>query len=290
MGGAPLNFAAHAGRLGHSCILISAVGTDDRGSRALCQLGELGLRTDFVHTTTNAETGVVSVEFLDGQPEYEIHRPAAYDHIHLTPSDYNALTALKPSWIYFGTLNQTADAVRSATARLLAMNPTAERFYDLNLRTNSYSRELVRELMAVAHHVKLNEMEAAIIMQMFGSQERSIEEFCYAYRKLYGWRTVCVTRGQRGCAILAGDQYHEADGYPVRVMDTVGAGDAFAAALVHGLSQGWPVTAIADFGNRLGAFVASRKGAIPAYNLAEIAVNPASASLAGALLRTPILP
>ena len=271
MGGAALNFSVHSSRLGHRTVLLSAVGADERGRRALNEVAEFGLTTAFIRTVPDVETGLVSVTLIDGQPQYEIHRPAAYDHVHLTSGDYDALASLDPSYIYFGTLSQTASQVRTTTERLLARNPTASRFYDLNLRKNCYNRELVRTLMAEADYDKLNEHEAEVVMRMLGSHKRSLEEFCRVYADAFRWKGVCVTRGQCGSAILLGDEYHEAPGYPVQVADPVGAGDAFAAALVHGISEGWPPKEVADFGNRLGALVASRKGAIPSYEPAEIA-------------------
>ena len=90
------------------------------------------------------------------------------------------------------------------------------------------------------------------------------ERFCRAGAARFGWQAACVTLGARGCAMLVGDDYVEAAGVPVAVADTVGAGDAFAAAFVHGLAAAWPAATIADFANRAGAAVAAVRGAIPA--------------------------
>jgi fructokinase len=121
--------------------------------------------------------------------------------------------------------------------------------------------------MARATVVKLNDAEVEQISHMFGQPCESLEDFCRTYAKMFGWETVCVTRGREGCALLAGDQYCEADGYRVDVADTVGSGDAFAAALLHGLGNRWPAPKIADFANRIGALVASSRGAIPPWTL-----------------------
>jgi fructokinase len=274
IGGAPLNFAVHSGRLGGHAILVSAVGRDDAGRRALDEIAQLGLSTTYIRTVTEGETGRVSVSLLDGQPRYEIHRPAAYDFAQLSVADCEALSAQNPSWIYFGTLSQTSPLVRATTGRLLSACPGANRFYDLNLRQNCFTPELVQDLMAEADYVKLNEQEARVVMNMFGSEERSLEEFCRASAGAFGWKAVCVTRGECGCALLTGDEYYEAAGYPIDVADAVGAGDAFAAALVYGISRGWSAREVAEFSNRLGALVASRDGAVPPYDPAEIlAIN-----------------
>jgi fructokinase len=97
----------------------------------------------------------------------------------------------------------------------------------------------------------------------------NIEAFCRQGSARYGWKAVGVTLGDRGCAVLADGHYVEAAVHPVDVVDTVGAGDAFAAAFMHGLSLNWPAAEIASFANRVGALVASRHGAIPDWTLEE---------------------
>jgi fructokinase len=123
--------------------------------------------------------------------------------------------------------------------------------------------------MSQATIVKLNHEEVEAISLMLGSRHGSLEEFCRNYADAYKWAGVCVTRGSLGCTVLMDGQYIEAPGYPVQVVDTVGAGDAFAAAFLHGLGNGWPTPQIADFANRVGALVASRRGAIPDWTIAE---------------------
>jgi fructokinase len=130
-------------------------------------------------------------------------------------------------------------------------------------------------LMSRATIVKLNHEEVEAIARMFGTRYGSLEEFCRGYADLYKWTGVCVTRGSLGCAVLMDGQYLEASGYPVQVVDTVGAGDAFAAAFLHGLGNGWPTPETADFANRVGALVASRRGAIPDWTISEANALPA---------------
>jgi fructokinase len=107
------------------------------------------------------------------------------------------------------------------------------------------------------------------VMTAVGRAEGSLEEFCRGYARMFGWKAVCVTTGAQGCVALIDSEYIEARGYSVEVADTVGAGDAFAAAFVHGLYEGWRPREITDFANRVGALVASRTGAIPAWTVEE---------------------
>jgi fructokinase len=275
IGGATFNFSAHAARLGHHVAFVSAVGEDDRGRRALARLNELGLSARFVRRTSEAATGHVTV-FVDaaGQPDFTLHRPAAYDFPMLDEADLAALSAMKPDWVYFGTLAQCAPRVREATVKVLRTVARARRFYDINLRKGSYSEPLIRELLADATVLKINDDEVNMLQQMFRESPCSLEDFCRAYSDRYGWEGVCVTRGAAGCAAFVRGEFVEAPGYKVKVADTVGAGDAFGAAFLHGLGQRWSVREIADFANRLGALVASRSGAVPEWRMEELPRMP----------------
>jgi len=271
LGGAVLNFSVQSARLGHHVSLVSAVGDDPRGSLAVSKARELGLETQFIHTVPGHPTGIVTVTVdPGGQPSYVIHRPAAYDFARLDDADFDRLASPPPDWIGFGTLHSMHPTARRLLETVIQRFPHARRFYDINLRKDSYTPELVSSLLELAHVVKLNDHEVGMVQQMFETGETTWETFCRTYAARLGWQAVCVTRGGEGCALLLGGQYHEAAGYPVPVADTVGAGDAFAAALLHGIQAGWPPHEVADFSNRLGALVASRPGGVPEWLPAEL--------------------
>lgn len=270
LGGATFNFSAHLSRLGHRVLFISAVGADELGQKVIASMSRLGLATDYLGTDKDHPTGTASVALAsDGQPKFVLHRPAAYDFPRLTGAQLDGLFARPVDWIYFGTLHQIYPRARKLTSDLLNHSPSARSFYDVNLRADGFTPALIQELMSRATIVKLNNEEVEAIAQMFHTRHGSLEEFCRNYCDLYKWAGVCVTRGSLGCAVLMDGKYIEARGYSVQVLDTVGAGDAFAAAFLHGLGKGWPTPAIADFANRVGALVASRRGAIPDWTIAE---------------------
>lgn len=274
LGGASFNFSAHLSRLGHAVSFISAVGADPRGQKVIDRMSRLGLTTEYLHLDKSHATGIVSVALAsDGQPKFILHRPAAYDVPQLTAAQFDRLFSRPVDWIYFGTLHQIGPQARQLTKELLDRASGARRFYDVNLRADAYTPALIQELMLRATVVKLNHEEVDALARMFGSrhgsQHRSLEEFCRSYADQYKWEGVCVTRGSLGCTVLLDGQYMEAPGYPIQVVDTVGAGDAFAAAFLHGLGSGWSPREIADFANRVGALVASRRGAIPDWTIAE---------------------
>jgi fructokinase len=158
---------------------------------------------------------------------------------------------------------------RTFLDRLLDELDGAVKFYDLNLRPGADSPELVKHLLKRADVVKLNEEELSRVHE-FCNLPSSVEGFCREGSVRYGWRAVAVTLGARGCALMTHDNYVEERGRLVDVADTVGAGDAFAAAFMHGLSLSRPLREIAAFANRVGALVASRHGAIPDWSLEEV--------------------
>lgn len=246
LGGAPLNFAVNAHRLGHEVTLVSAVGEDDRGHRALERIERLGLSTEFVRRVA-APSGIVTVTLNRGEPDYVIHRPAAYDF--LEPA------AVEADWIYFGTLLQTNPRARAAIAEMMETIP--RRFYDVNLRKNSFTLRLVADLMAQATAVKMNEDEASIL-GIATPRER------YA----------AITHGANGCTVWIDGIRADARGEKIRVVDTVGAGDAFAAVFLHAIGEGWSAKRTAEYANRAGALVASRPGAIPDWNKDELTSPP----------------
>jgi len=265
LGGATFNFSVQLSRLGHDVSFISAVGDDDRGRRALEEAARTGLSTKFIRTVNDAPTGTVSVTIdAQGQPSYVLNRPAAYDFAAMPDQRIN------PEWLYHGTLQFIEPRMRSLLHELIRAYPEARRFYDINLRKNSYTAPLVMELLERADVVKLNEDELVHVQQMAATSHQTIESFCRDYASRFEWDAVCVTRGANGCAILKGSDYVEVGGLPVKVADTVGAGDAFAAAFLHGLDQDWPAARIGAFANRLGALVASRPGGVPEWSWSEL--------------------
>ena len=270
LGGAPFSFAVHASRLGHQVAFVSAVGDDERGRAVLARASELGLRPGFIQVARGAATGTVMVRVDSaGQPDYTICRPAAYDALRLDRADLRRLAVIDPDWLYYGTLYRAQPAARAETRKLADALPGAKRFYDINLRRNCYTRELVAELMATAHVVKLNDDEAVAVDSMFGCRHDSLSEFTEFWSCKFGWTAIAVTRGSRGCAVRIGGEYAEPPGYTVKIADTVGAGDAFAAAFLHGLSRGWDAHRTGDFANRVGAVVASRHGGVPMWSMED---------------------
>jgi len=279
LGGAPLNFALHAARLGHQALMVSAVGDDDRGLRSLAEISARALRTDFISRVPGHPTGTVTVKMSHhGVPDYVIHRPAAYDFPVLDAAALNSLASPPPDWIYFGTLQQLSPAAQQVLQTILAAAPHARRCYDINLRRDSYIPGLIQNLLSAADVLKLNEDEISEIAGLLPNPsgrndgKSNLEQFCRSVSLVFNLQAVCVTCGANGCALLLGDEYVTASAPSITVADTIGAGDAFCAALVHGIGRNWPAGQIAGFASRVGALVASRYGGSPEWHPSEIAV------------------
>jgi len=279
LGGAPLNFAAHAARLGHDVRMISAVGEDDLGRSARARIESLGLNTQLIQTTPQFPTGIASVRLgTAGETAFEIHRPAAYDAVRLREVEIRWLSQWNPEWLYHGSLFLMTDAGATTLRALSRALPRATRFYDVNLRPKSYNSERLTEFLCDAGVVKLNEDEMAEVARMANLPRSNPLEFCQQGAARYRWRAACVTLGAKGCALWLKGDYVEEPGFPITVADTVGAGDGFSAALVHGLSLNWGAAKIAQFANRVGAIIASRPGGIPDWNVSEVRSAPSASA------------
>jgi fructokinase len=271
LGGAPLNFSVASQRLGGKTFLVSGVGTDQRGCLALEQIRAHSLNTRFIQQIPGFPTGIATVvKNSTGNANFSIPRPAAFDRLSVTSEQIEALCQINPEWIYMGTLAQTTDSTFQLLQQCRKQLPETRCFYDINLRKGHWNLEIVQRLSALASVLKLNDEEAETLFQLSNlNGPFSIEAFCRYWSRTWDIPILCVTRGAKGCSIWDSKQFAEFPGYAVRVVDTVGAGDAYSAAFLHGLEQKWSVKKIAAFANAAGAIVASRSGATPDWTAEE---------------------
>jgi fructokinase len=271
LGGAPLNFSVTSEKLGNSVSLLSGVGDDELGRDALQQMNSLGLKTDLVQIVREAPTGTALVSLDDsGSATFRIGRPAAFDVLDVNSGLVQRCQTLQPDWIYFGTLANARATSEEVLHRLVEQLQPVKCFYDMNLRDGHWNLALIERLSALATVIKLNDEEAKRIFDMkFGTLSYTLEGFCRRWSEIFGTQQICVTMGSAGCALYSEGRFRTFGGYSVDVVDTVGAGDAFAAGLLYGLDLGWPPQRMASFANALGAMVASRRGATPAWTVDE---------------------
>ncbi len=264
LGGAPANFAYITNLLGDTGIPASRIGNDSLGNEAIERLRQLGLSSDFVQRDEDHRTGTVRVDVdRAGQPRFEILQPVAWDFLEWTESWKNL--AAQVDAVCFGSLAQRSPATRATIMSFIgAVRSDAVRVFDVNLRQSFYSKPVIEQSMKLATIVKLNHEELPKIVQMFETENGDLQSAARSLLSKFDLKLVCVTRGTAGSLLVSAGESSQHPGFRVKVADTVGAGDAFTAALVHGYVRGASLAAINEEANRVGAWVASQSGGMPA--------------------------
>jgi len=286
LGGAPANFAYHAHALGAQTQVITRVGKDDYGREIIRRFHEMGLPETGVQVDETAPTGTAKVALSgDGLAHFTIQENVAWDHIAVTPEAL--VTAGEAHAICFGSLAQRCEHSRNTIQQLVAAAPAdALRVFDINLRQQFYSRDVIEQSLQQANVLKLNDDELPTLAAMFdltGSAEDHVERLA----QMFGLRVVALTRGANGSLlyqeieepgqVCGGGALPRRDGAeprhdtrwsdcpsrPVKVVDTVGAGDSFTAAMVLGLLRKMDLEEINTIANEVARYVCSQPGATP---------------------------
>ncbi len=259
IGGAPANFAYHAGRLGEEGWVVSAVGDDALGHEILDVLDEKRLHS--LVAMSEKPTGTVQVS-LDaaGVPTYTIVEDVAWDHIPFTPKMQDL--ASRADAVCFGSLVQRNGSRASVLKFLEAVPASALKVFDINLRQHFYTPEILQKSLEIADVLKINDEEIVTLSEMFGLGSDPRE----ACRKLigqYSLRFVLLTKGARGSEVISPDEVIPQGVGKVDVVDTVGAGDAFTAAFTVAYLRGDSLADAQKLAGEVTAYVCSHKGAMP---------------------------
>jgi fructokinase len=262
LGGAPANFAYHARALGAQTHIITRVGADEPGREILRRFRSLGLSDSSVQTDPVKPTGIAGVSLAaDGVAHFTIHEDVAWDFLTVTPESLAA--AAHADAICFGTLGQRSPTSRASIQQFVAATrPGALRVLDINLRPPYYSRDLIERSLQLSNVLKLNDDELGTLTTMFrlsGSTHNQIAELA----RTFGDKVVALTRGPNGSLLYQDGRWSDCPSRPVQVVDTVGAGDSFAAALVLGLLLNLDLDEINSRANDIARFVCSQPGATP---------------------------
>ncbi len=270
LGGAPFNLAAHAARCGCEATILSRLGQDMLGEEALAAVIHSAVHDVLIQRDTDHPTGTVEVTVSeDGQPSYQIHESVAYDYIELSQSVLDSILAQSFDVFCFGTLAQRAPVSQKSLARVLKgiRGTSAQVFCDVNLRQHYYQQDLLEVSLAVSDIVKLNEDEAAVLGGLlYKDSDLARPVLCKQLSRDLDIDIVLVTLGAEGVGVYSDGQYHTVAGCPVQVADTIGAGDAFSAVFLYSLFYGHDPVQAASLANQVGAYVASKRGALPPYN------------------------
>jgi fructokinase len=262
LGGAPFNVARHLQAFGLFPLLITRVGNDQLGSELLASMAQLGMTTQGVQRDPLHPTGQVIVHIEQGTHRFEIPADQAYDFIR--PDEARlAIQTVTPELIYFGTLAQRNKVSRDTLASIL-QTVKIPCVLDINLREPWYTLLTVQHSLHSAAIVKMNDDELDVIAKSFHIVGNTYEQ-AVSMIKQFSLQQLLVTCGAKGAWLLnAEGEKFSLQGAGTEVVDTVGAGDGFAAVFILGLLRGWPNTLILSRANSFAAALCSIRGAVPA--------------------------
>ena len=262
IGGAPFNFCAHLAQLGGDAFLYSAVGRDELGENALSEAGKRGVHTHYLETHSHLPTGVCKVTYQGNEPAYDLAGYCAYDEI---PMLYDVCS--EPfDLFYFGTLASRSESSRKTLETLLSVGNFETVFFDMNLRQQYYSEELVTQGLLASNIVKMNREEFSYVKQLALIDEPDYEAALKAIGTAYGLKTAILTLDKDGAMVWDKKQgFFQIPAKESEMVSAVGAGDSFCACFLYHLFRGASIPQALEKAGILSAFVISREEAIPTY-------------------------
>ena len=249
LGGAPTNFAYISRLLGNETAVASRVGADEPGHEALRRLERMGISTRYLQVDGQHPTGTVRVRIDEhGEARFEVNEGSAWDYLELTV-EWEELASMADA-ICFGTLGQRRSQARQSV-------------FDVNLRHSFFTPEMLIESLKLATIVKLSSEELAMVGHMLELNEDGEEALSRRLRAEFDLSLVAITRGANGSLLVTDSDAISHPGVRVEVVDTIGAGDAFTATLVHYYLRRASLTTISEAANRMGSWITTKAGATP---------------------------
>jgi len=261
LGGAPTNFAYHAGQYGLESIAISALGDDKLGDETVMSLDEK--RLNHLMPRVPYPTGTVQVT-LDGEgvPTYSIKEDVAWDNIPFN-SELKAV-AENCLAVCFGSLAQRSAVSRQTVRAFIDATPAdCLRIFDINLRQNFYTEEVINESLRCCNVLKINDEELTTVSRLFGHSDLSISDESQLILSKYGLDMLVLTCGADGSYVFTADKVSHLPTPKVQVADTVGAGDSFTGSFCAAILSGMPVEEAHKLAVEVSAFVCTQSGAMP---------------------------
>ena len=267
IGGAPLNVALRLKTMGIDSSIITKVGFDALGNDIITYIDKKGLSIETIQKDKEHHTGEVLVSLdTEGIASYEISRPVAWDFIEIEDSALKEIS--KSDAIIFGSLAARNEVSRNTLFDLL--NNAKFKVLDVNLRPPHYDAQLLSELMKRADFIKLNDEELDEVHIHFGIKETTLEKQIKGLAIATNTSQICITKGGKGATLYYNDCFYHNNGYKIKVVDTVGAGDSFLATLISKLLLGVEPQSSIDYACAIGAMVAGSEGANPVFSDTEI--------------------
>jgi len=268
VGGSPANFSAHIALAGHQAYLFSRVGDDQSGHELVLKIGELNIDVEGIQFDIFKPTGSVKISLDSGQPTYTCTSDVAFDYLRVD-STWETL-APQMDAVFFGLLAQRSLTSCEAIHEFLRKATTALKFCDLNLRRwDAMTEKNMHDSLVAADIIKLNKNECQLLKNGLKSDDDDITFLRQLIQK-HAIQMAALTLGTDGCYLVTAKEQEYDPGYFISPVDASGAGDAFAAGLLYKVLDHAPLAEAADFANRLSAFVATKKGAVPAWSFAEL--------------------
>lgn len=267
IGGAPLNVASRLSSLGGDIAMISAVGNDDNAKILVDYLNNQGINTKGVQVNDTYPTGIVNVILNEkGNASYDINYPAAWDKIETTNE---AIEIVKNAdFLVYGSLSSRDSVSKNTLNQLLKV--AKYKIFDVNLRSPHYAKKTIVDLSQTADFIKFNDDELNEICEELHSNKKSLEQNIKFISQQTNASTICVTLGSHGAVLYSNDTFYHNCGFKVHVVDTVGSGDSFLAALISKLLSGEDPQYALNYACAIGAIVAQSEGANPVISQSEI--------------------
>jgi len=265
-GGAPLNVAYHLNKLGVGTGLVSRIGMDENGRKLEDLIDRWGINKQLLQHDSSYPTSEVIAKMNNGnEVSYEIVFPVAWDFIN----EANLIKSYIDPQTYFiyGSLASRNEMTRNTLIQLLEND--AIKVFDINLRPPFVKRDLLDILLSKADIVKFNQSELEMAQTLFGgSYINETEQICFIQER-FDIPEIIVTKGEFGASYYKGDEAFHAAGREVKVVDTIGSGDAFLAAFIaNHYFQEHPLAVLKN-AIAMGAFIATQKGGCPQYALPD---------------------
>lgn len=261
-GGSSMNVALNLHKQGINSRLISAIGDDENGTELLSFLSTQQLSSNLIQLNKNLPTSTVAVKLdAEQQATYTIVEPVAWDALELT-TDAIAAVQSADAFVY---CSLTCRNEKSRATVLALIKQAKLKVFDINLREPFYTIATLKALLAEADILKINEHELLYLQTALNLTGSTDEQLLKQLTQLFDIQIICLTVGEKGAYVLHEDKLYHHPGYQVKVADTVGAGDSFLATFLASYLNGYPFEQILDRACKVGAFVASQKGANPPY-------------------------
>jgi fructokinase len=264
LGGAPCNFVYHAQKQGAKALALSAIGNDDNGKEILEVLKAKNISSELIQINDKS-TGTVDIALNnEGVPSYIIHENVAWDFILFNNVIEQKVS--KADIICFGSLAQRSSTSHETIEKILkCCKSEALKVYDINLRQDYYSHNIIEKSLQLCNVLKLNEDELPVVCELLGVHAETEELQILDLIKKYNLKLAAYTKGSESSFLMTSSDKSYMPTPKVEVKDTVGAGDSFTAAMIVGFAKGNSLKDIHQKAVEISAFVCTQDGAMPEY-------------------------